>query len=131
VLILVFVPLAFGAVRLWALGPILIAIGLAGVLWIVRILSTQEMSVVIALTAYAVTANPHDALGKRELAGERYQRAIQADPQNATYRAQLALHYQSWGDTDNAVASFARAYELDGDDPVPEIELQRLSKLGT
>jgi len=139
VLILVFAPLAFGAVRLWALGPILIAIGLAGVLWIVRILSTQEMSVVfstlgpsiIALTAYAVTANPHDALGKRELAGERYQRAIQADPQNATYRAQLALHYQSWGDTDNAVASFARAYELDVDDPVPEIELQRLSKLGT
>jgi len=91
----------------------------------------------------ALTANPHDAdvfvkmgraydaLGKRELAGERYWRAIRADPQNATYHAQIALHYQRWGDTDNAVASFARAYELDGDDPVPEIELQRLGKLGT
>jgi hypothetical protein len=98
-----------------------------------------------ALTWYdrALTANPHDAdvfvrmgraydaLGKRELAGERYQRAIQADPQNATYHAQLALHYQRWGDTDNAVASFARAYELGGDDPLPEIELQRLGRLGT
>src|SRR5712671_5804492 len=61
-LILVFAPLAFGAVRFWALGPILIVIGLAGVLWIVRILSTREIPVVfstlgppiIALTAYSV-----------------------------------------------------------------------------
>ena len=61
-LVLVFAPLAFGAVRFWALGPILIVIGLAGVLWIVRILSTREIPVVfsalgppvIALTAYGV-----------------------------------------------------------------------------
>src|SRR5882724_4193804 len=61
-LILVFAPLAFGAVRFWALGPILIVIGLAGVLWIVRILSTREIPVVfsalgppvIALAAYGV-----------------------------------------------------------------------------
>ena len=89
----------------------------------------------------ALTANPHDAdvfvkmgraydaLGKSELAGERYQRAIQADPQNASYHAQLALHYQRWGEMDEAVASFARAYELGGDDPLPEIELRQLGKL--
>ena len=98
-----------------------------------------------ALTWYdrALTANPHDAdvfvrmgraydaLEKRELASERYQRAIQADPQNATYHAQIALHFQRWNDMDNAVASFARAYELDSDDPLPEIELRRLGKMGT
>jgi Tfp pilus assembly protein PilF len=98
-----------------------------------------------ALTWYdrAVTANPYahdlqvkmgrvyDALGKRELAADRYQRAVQADPQNASYRTQLALHHQRWGETDDAIASFARAYELGGDDPVPEIELRRLGKLGT
>jgi hypothetical protein len=34
VLILVFAPLAFGAVRLWALGPILIMIiGMSSILW--------------------------------------------------------------------------------------------------
>src|SRR6266850_434315 len=47
-LILVFAPLAFGAVRFWALGPILIIIALAGVLWIVRILSTREIPVVFS-----------------------------------------------------------------------------------
>jgi hypothetical protein len=96
-----------------------------------------------ALTWYdrTLTDNPHDAdvfvkmgraydaLGKRELASERYQRAILADPQNATYHAQLALHYQRWGEMDDAVASFARAYELSGDDPLPEIELRQLGKL--
>jgi O-Antigen ligase/Tetratricopeptide repeat len=96
-----------------------------------------------ALTWYdrALTANPHDAdvfvkmgraydaLGKRELASERYQRAIQVDPQNATYHAQIALHYQHWGEMDDAIASFARAYELGGDDPLPEIELRQLGKL--
>src|SRR6266446_2509155 len=61
-LILVFAPLAFGAVRFWALGPILIVIGLAGVLWIVRILSAREIPAVfstlgppiIALAAYGI-----------------------------------------------------------------------------
>ena len=97
-----------------------------------------------ALTWYdrALTANSYaydlqikmgrvyDVLGKRELAADRYHRAVQADPQNASYRTQLALHYQRWGETDEAIASFARAYELGGDDPVPEIELRRLGKLG-
>jgi Flp pilus assembly protein TadD len=96
-----------------------------------------------ALTWYdrALTANPHDAdvfvkmgraydaLGKSELASERYQRAIQADPQNASYHGQLALHYQRWGEMDEAVTSFARAYELGGYDPLPEIELRQLGKL--
>jgi len=96
-----------------------------------------------SLTWYdrTLTANPHDAdvnvrmgrvydaLGKRELASERYQRAILADPQNATYHTELALHYQRWGEMDDAVASFARAYELGGDDLRPGIELRQLGKL--
>jgi len=97
-----------------------------------------------ALTWYerAFTANPYatdvqvkigrvyDALGQREPAEERYRRALLADPQNASYHAQLGLHHQRWGETNDAVASFARAYELGGDDPLPEIELRRLGKLG-
>jgi hypothetical protein len=97
-----------------------------------------------ALTWYerAFTANPYamdvqvkigrvyDALGKRDLAEERYRRAIQADPENASYHVQLGLHGLRWGDTEEAVASLARAYELGGDDPLPEIELRRLGKLG-
>lgn len=91
----------------------------------------------------AFTANPYawdvqvkigrvyDALGKRDLAEERYRRAIQADPENESYHAQLGLHDLRWGDTGDAVASFARAYELGSDDPLPEIELRRLGKLGT
>lgn len=71
----------------------------------------------------------YDALGKRELAEERYSRAVQADPQNASYRAQLGLHDLRWEETEEAVASFAHAYELGGDDPLPEIELRRLGKL--
>jgi len=97
-----------------------------------------------ALTWYerAFTANPcamdvqikiarvYDALGKREFAEERYRRAVQADPENASYLAQLGLHGLRWGETEHAVASLARAYELGGDDPLPEIELRRLGKLG-
>ena len=98
-----------------------------------------------ALTWYdrAFTHNPYamdvqvkmgrvyDALGKRELAADRYRRAVQADPRNASYRAQLAMHHQRWGETDEAVANFARAYELSDDDPLPEIELRRLGELGS
>jgi len=97
-----------------------------------------------ALTWYerAFTANPYamdvqvkiarvyDALGKRELAEQCYRRALQADPENASYHAQFGLHGLRWGDTEEAVASFAHAYELGGDDPLPEIELRRLGKLG-
>lgn len=71
----------------------------------------------------------YDALGKRDLAEERYRRAIQADPDNASYHAQLGLHDLRWDQTGEAVASFARAYELGSDDPLPEIELRRLGKL--
>lgn len=61
-LILAFGPLAFGAVRLWALGPVFIAIEVAGVLWIIRILNAREIPVifsavgppVVALAAYGV-----------------------------------------------------------------------------
>jgi hypothetical protein len=106
-------------------------------------IARRELLLNESLTWYerALTTNPHDtdvfvkmgcahdALGKRELASERYHRAIEADPQNATYHARLALHYQRWGEMDNAVASFARAYALGGDDPLPEIELRQLGKL--
>jgi hypothetical protein len=71
----------------------------------------------------------YDLLGKRDLADERYQRAIQADPQNASYHAQLGLYHLRWGETNEAVASFAKAYDLGGDDPVAEIHLRRLGKL--
>src|SRR6266404_6891047 len=54
--ILVFAPLAFGAVRFWALGPILIVIALAGVLWIVRILSTREIPVILSALGPAIIA---------------------------------------------------------------------------
>jgi hypothetical protein len=97
-----------------------------------------------ALTWYerAFTANPYatdvqvkigrvyDALGKRELAEERYRRAVQADPKNASYRTQFGLHDLRWGGTAEAVASFAHAYELAGDDPLAEVELRQLGKLG-
>src|SRR5208282_2077998 len=61
-LVLVFAPLAFGAVRLWALGPVFMAIEVAAVLWIVRILNAREIPVVfstvgppvVALAAYGV-----------------------------------------------------------------------------
>jgi len=61
-LILVFAPLAFGAVRLWSLGPVFLAIEVAGVLWIVRILNAREIPVVfstigppvVILAAYGV-----------------------------------------------------------------------------
>ena len=106
-------------------------------------MAQREKLLTEALTWYerAFTANPYamdvqvkigrvyDALGKRELAEERYRRAVQADPQNASYHAQLGLHDQRWGQTEEAVASFARAYDLGGDDPLPEAELRRLGKL--
>jgi hypothetical protein len=65
-LILAFAPLAFGAVRPWALGPIFIAIEVAGVLWIIHILNAREIPVVfspvgpavVALAAYGVSRSP-------------------------------------------------------------------------
>jgi tetratricopeptide (TPR) repeat protein len=106
-------------------------------------IAQREKLLTEALTWYerAFTANPYamdvqakigrvyDALGKREPAEEHYRRAIQADPQNASYRAQLGLHDQRWGETEEAVASFTRAYDLGGDDPLAEAELRQLGKL--
>jgi putative inorganic carbon (HCO3(-)) transporter len=74
-------------------------------------------------------ARVYDVLGKRELAAERFDRAFQADPNNASYHAQRGLHYLRWGDRDKALTSFRRAYELGGSNPLPEIELKRLSKI--
>jgi len=68
----------------------------------------------------------YDVLGKREQALERYLRAIESDPRNASYHTQLALHYQRWGMTEAAIASYRRAYVLDRADSLPEIQLQQL-----
>lgn len=76
------------------------------------------------------TARIYDALGKRQLANQRYQRALRLDPRNASYHAQLGLHHQRWGDQDQAIVSFSRAYNLGGPDPLAEIQLRQLGKLG-
>jgi tetratricopeptide (TPR) repeat protein len=70
----------------------------------------------------------YDALGKREQALDFYQRALQADPNNSSYHAVLALHYQRWGDDKQALAEFHRAWLLGGSEPLPAIELKRLAK---
>jgi tetratricopeptide (TPR) repeat protein len=46
--ILVFAPLAFGSVRLWAQGLIVIMVALATVLWIVRLTIVSEVQVVFS-----------------------------------------------------------------------------------
>jgi tetratricopeptide (TPR) repeat protein len=75
------------------------------------------------------TGRLYDVLGKREQASERLTRALEADPNNSSYHAQLGLHYLRWGDREKAAASFRRAHELGGTEPLPELELQRLGKL--
>ncbi len=75
------------------------------------------------------TARIYDLLGKHEQANERFTRALQADPNNASYHAQLGLHHLRQGERDEAIASFRRARDLDGTDPLPELELKRLGKL--
>lgn len=75
------------------------------------------------------TARLYDLLGKSEQAAERFERALQADPNNASYHAQFGLHHLRWGKQDEAIASFLRAHDLDGADPLPELELKRLGKL--
>ena len=87
----------------------------------------------------AVSGNPYesavlvkmarlfDAAGQRDKAVEHLQRAIQAAPQNAAYHAQLGLHYERWGDTKNALASFQRAADLDGSDRLVAQQLRLLA----
>jgi tetratricopeptide (TPR) repeat protein len=94
-------------------------------------LSWYERAFTLNPYAYGVLIREgriYDALGKREQAFDCYQRALQADPDNSSYHAQLALHYQRWGDEKQALASFHRAYQLGGSDPLPAIELKRLGK---
>jgi tetratricopeptide (TPR) repeat protein len=74
-------------------------------------------------------ARLYDVLRKPDRATEQLTRALQVDPRNASYHAQLGLHYQRWGDNDKAAASFRRAYELGGIDLLPEIQLKRFGKL--
>jgi len=47
-LVLIFSPLAFGSVRPWAQYPIMVAVCLAGLLWIVRLLAAREALVVFS-----------------------------------------------------------------------------------
>ena len=48
VLILIFSPLAFGAVRPWAQDPVMLCVAAAGVLWIIRLLAAREAHVVFS-----------------------------------------------------------------------------------
>ncbi len=72
-----------------------------------------------------------DALGKRELATDSYQRALQADPNNASYHEQIGLHYQRWGNAELAAKSFRRAIDLGATDSTAALELQELGKLNS
>jgi hypothetical protein len=56
-----------------------------------------------------------DATGNRQEAAERLERAVRADPHNASFQAQLGLHYERWGDTEKALECYRRSYELGGD----------------
>jgi hypothetical protein len=69
----------------------------------------------------------HDLLGHRELAAERYQRALETDPKCAAYHIQLAFHLLRWGETAAAEKCFRRALQLDPTDPVAAQALERLT----
>ena len=69
-----------------------------------------------------------DLLGRREQALERYQRALDADPRNAAFHTQLALHYLRWDKTAEARRMFQRALSLDPNDETAAVELQRLGE---
>jgi tetratricopeptide (TPR) repeat protein len=90
----------------------------------------------------ALTVNPYaydlyirigrlfDALGNRERALENYRAALQADPKNASYHAQLGCHALRWGDTELAAKSFQMASELGGADPLPTFDPPNPAKSG-
>jgi len=69
------------------------------------------------LNAYAAgiqirRARIYDTLDMREKAADAYNRALQADPHNASYHIALGLHHQRWGDAAAAEESFRRAAKL-------------------
>jgi len=102
---------------------------------------TQELAR-HAVTWYdrALTRNPYaadlhiklgrmfDLLGQRATAAAHYHRALQADPRNAAYLAQLGLHELRWGNQPGALAHFQAAYELRGPDLLPERMLQHFDQ---
>ncbi len=59
------------------------------------------------------TGKLYDALGQRELAAERFQTALEADPNNSAYHIEVALHYRRWGDIALAEESFREAERLE------------------
>lgn len=76
------------------------------------------------------SAHVSDLLGDQDGARARHKTAIQSDPDNASYHAQLGLHHLRWQQTNFAAAAFQRAYEIGGRDPLPEIQLNRLKEKG-
>ncbi len=70
-----------------------------------------------------------DARGDQAQAHQRYRLALEFDPTNASYHAQLGLHYRRWNKIDQATASFIRAYELGGAGELPAQQLRQLGLL--
>jgi Tetratricopeptide repeat len=68
----------------------------------------------------------YDLLGKRDQAFERFQRALDIDPQNAAFHTQLALHYLRWQNATDAIKQFRHALQLNPADTAAEQELQIL-----
>ncbi len=105
--------------------------------------SQREAAAAAAREGYdrALTCNPYatdalvfmgrmfDLLDQPAEALERYQRALRLDPRNASYHTQLGLHYLRHNQTAEALEQFRLAYEYDGLDPLPELQLTRFSQL--
>ncbi len=72
------------------------------------------------------TARLHDATGHHEQALDFYKRAIQADPDNAAYHVQLALHHLRQQEDAPAIAAFQRARDLGDPTGQAEAQLRRL-----
>jgi tetratricopeptide (TPR) repeat protein len=54
----------------------------------------------------------YDLTGERQEALDAYQRAVQADPNNAAYHVAMGLHHERWGETRKATKCFNTAREL-------------------
>jgi hypothetical protein len=68
------------------------------------------------------SARLYDALGQREKADSVAREAVQADPKNASYHAQLGWHYLRCGETELAQKSFRIARQLGALEVLPAPE---------
>lgn len=71
-------------------------------------------------------ARLHDLLGQQIRATDCLHQALDADPTNAGYHAELGLHLQRWGDVPGAIRSYRRALALDPANPLPAYQLRQL-----